>query len=106
MAQQVINPTSIHKDMGSIPDLLSVLRIPCCCKVWHRSWMQPGSHVAVAVAEAGSCSSDLNPTNGAALNRPKKKKKKKKSFSIKCSEKLKDACSQMGRAKQMCRERP
>ena len=44
---------SIQKDAGSIPDLIhlfSGLRIPHCHKLWHRSQMQLGSAVAVAVA--------------------------------------------------------
>ena len=42
--------------------------------------MRPGSHVAVAVAEAGNCSSDLTPSMGSSICRiygPKKEKRKK-----------------------------
>ena len=44
MAQQVMNPTSIHEDTGSIPGL-SGLRIRHC----HKLQMQFGSGIAVAV---------------------------------------------------------
>ena len=38
MAQQLVNPISIHEDMGSIPGL-SGLRIWRCCVLWCRSQM-------------------------------------------------------------------
>ena len=53
VAQPVKNTTSVHEDAGSIPGLFSGLRI----KLWFRSKMQLGSGVAVAVVQAGSCSS-------------------------------------------------
>ena len=37
MAQQVMNPTSIHDDEGSIPVSLSGLRIQCCLELRCRS---------------------------------------------------------------------
>ena len=54
----VKNPTSTHKDAGSIPALLNGLRIRCYRYLRCRSQMQPWSGVAVAVAEAGTCSSN------------------------------------------------
>ena len=47
MAQWVKNPTSIHEDTGLMP---GGLRIWCCRELWHRSQMQLGSGIAVAVA--------------------------------------------------------
>ena len=61
MAQQLKNPTGIHKDTGWIPGLLSGLRIQHCCKLRHRSHIQLGSCVAMTVVHIGSCSSDLTP---------------------------------------------
>ena len=49
VAQQITNPTSIHEDAGSIPGLLSGLRIPHCCELWCRSQMLLSSGLAVAV---------------------------------------------------------
>ena len=59
--------------------LLSGLRIPCCHELWCRSQRQLGSYVAVAVA--GSCSSDSTPSLGTShmlQERPKKWQKDKK----------------------------
>ena len=62
--------------------LLSGLRIRCCGELQCRSQMRLGSHVAVAVAKASSCSLDSTPSLGTsicvgvALKRKKKKKKK------------------------------
>ena len=42
--------------------LLSGLGIQCCPKLWYRLQMWFGSQVAMAVAQAGSCSSDLTPS--------------------------------------------
>ena len=61
--------------------LLSELRIQCCCKLWCRSQRRLGSHVAVAVVEAGSCRSNSTPHLGTSIClvcSPKKPKKKKK----------------------------
>ena len=40
----------IHEDVGSIPGLLSGLRIRSCHELWCRSQMQFRSGIAVAVA--------------------------------------------------------
>ena len=42
MAQRLANPTRIHEDGGSIPGLLSGLRILHCCELWCRSQTQLG----------------------------------------------------------------
>ena len=57
--------------------LLSGLKIQRCPELWHRSQIQLGSHVAVAVVHASSYSSDLTLSlelpyaSGAALKRQK-----------------------------------
>ena len=80
------NPTSIHKVAGLIPGPpLSGLRIQRCGETWCRSWNWLGSGTAVAVAQAGSFSSDSTPSLGSSICRrcgPKKQKKKKGEFSI------------------------
>ena len=81
MAQEVINLTSIHEDMSSIPGL-SELRIWRCCELWCTLQLWLGSCVAVAMTVA-CCSSDLianlkTYATGLALKSKKKKKKKKK----------------------------
>ena len=57
------------------------LRIQHCRELWYRSKTWLGSGIAVAVAQAGSCSFDWIPSVGTSICRgcgPKKKKKKKK----------------------------
>ena len=71
--------TSILEDAGSIPGL----RIWRCQELWCRSKMQLASHVAVAVAVASSCSSDLTPSLRNFIYcrcSPKKQKKKGSNF--------------------------
>ena len=76
MAQWLIDLTSIHEDVA----LLSRLRIQCCCELWGRSQVtgaRLGSSVSVAVAKAGSYSSDSTPSQETAICRrcdPKKAK--------------------------------
>ena len=60
---------------------LSGLRIQHCCELWCRSKTHLGSHVAVAMAVAGSCSSNLTPSLGTSIclgHGPKKQKKERK----------------------------
>ena len=77
----VTNPTSIHEDTGLILALLRGLRIRHCWgELWCKLQMQLGSHVAVAVVKASSCSSDSTPSLGTSMCYgcgPKKQKKKK-----------------------------
>ena len=49
------------------PALISGLRIWRCCELWCRSWMWLGSSVAVAVVQAGSCSSNSTPSLGTSI---------------------------------------
>ena len=46
---------------------ISGLRNQRCRELWCRSQTQLGSRVAVAVAEAGSCSSDSTPNLGTSI---------------------------------------
>ena len=69
--EQVKSPTSIHKDVGSIPGLSQ----------WHCHRLRLGFGIAVAVSVASSCSSDLTPSLRISVCLrcgPKKTKKKKK----------------------------
>ena len=47
--------------------LLGGLRIWPGCELWCRSQTQLGSHVAVAVVQAGNCSSDSTPSLGTSM---------------------------------------
>ena len=60
MAQSIKNPTSVHEDVGSALALLSGLKdlVLLWGELWSRSQMQLGSGIAVALALAGSFSSD------------------------------------------------
>jgi len=49
VAQQVINPASIHEDAVLISGLLRGLRIQCCRELWCRLQARLGSCIAVAV---------------------------------------------------------
>ena len=53
----------------------------CCHELWCRSQTRLGSRVAVAMVQAGSCSSNSTPSLGTSMClkcSPKKEKKKKK----------------------------
>ena len=59
---------------------LSGLGIWCCCDLWCRLQMRLRSHVAVAVVQVSSCSSNSTPSLVASIwcgCSPKKKKKRK-----------------------------
>ena len=67
--------------LASLPGL----RIRCCRELSCRLKRQLRSHVAVAVGQAGSCSSDSTPSLGTSIScgcGPKKTKKKKKKKEI------------------------
>ena len=82
MAQQKRNRlVSMRTGVQSLASL-SGLRIWHRHELWCRSQTRLGSQVAVAVMQAGSCSSDLTPSwelpyaTGVALEKRKKKKEK------------------------------
>ena len=70
---------SVCEDVGLVSGL--TVRIQHCCKLWCRSQIWLRSHVAVAVVQAGSCSSssvlawELPHATGAALKRKQANKK-------------------------------
>ena len=59
-----MNPMRIHEDAGSIPGFTRGSGIWRCCELRCRSQTQLGSQVAVAVVQAGGCSSDSTPSLG------------------------------------------
>ena len=60
------NLTRTHEVVGSIPGL-SGLRITRCSELWCRLQIRLGCGVAVAVAKAGSYSSNSTPALGASI---------------------------------------
>ena len=80
MAQWLMNPTSIHEDVGLIPGLLSGLRIWCCCELWCRVadtiwiWHCCGSGVGQATAPIRPLAWEPPCAVGVALKRQKTKK--------------------------------
>ena len=76
-----MNPTRIHEDVGLTPGLTQWVKDPALPELWCRSQTQLGSDVSVAVAVAGSCSSDSTPSLGTSTCfrcSPKKTKDRKK----------------------------
>ena len=67
-----------------VPVVAQQVKDLALCKLQHRSGMQLGSGVAVAVAQAGSCSSHSTPSSGTSICRrcSLKKERKKKHFYV------------------------
>ena len=79
MVQQLMNPRNIQRMQVPSLALLSRLRIRRCPELWCRSQTWLRSCVAVAVAVAGSHSSNSTPNLGTSIchgGGPKKTKKK------------------------------
>ena len=72
--------TSIHEDVVRALTLLTGWGIWLCGELWCRQKTRLGSHVNVAVVQAGSCSADLTPSLETSMcsGYGQKKKKKKK----------------------------
>ena len=73
----VMNPASIHKDAGSIPDLAHWVKNLALPWLWLRS---------AAAAPIGPLAWEFPYARGAALKRPKKKTKKKQKTQNKTDE--------------------
>ena len=92
-----MNLTSIDEDAGLILASLTELGIWCCCELWCRLQTQLGSHIAVAVVEASSCSSCLTPSPGTCvyLRYSPKEGKKKELCKIVSKWKIRDLVSKI-----------
>lgn len=83
MGLQVTNLTSVHENSNSIPALAEWVKDGRCQELQCRSQMRLGSHVAVAAAQASSCSFKLTTSLGtsyvtdADLRKQTNKQKKK-----------------------------
>ena len=62
-----INPPRICEDAHSMPASFSRIRIRGCPELCCRSQMQLGSHIALAMAYACSCRSDVTPSLGTSI---------------------------------------
>ena len=62
-----INPPRICEDAHSMPASFSRIRIRGCPELCCRSQMQLGSHIALAMAEACSCRSNVTPSLGTSI---------------------------------------
>ena len=67
VAQRVKSWYSVCEVSGSIPGLAQRLRIQRCYELWCRLQTQLRSGVAVALVQAGSCSSALTPNLGTSI---------------------------------------
>ena len=84
VAHWVTNPTSTHEDVGSIPGLTQWVKDLLLHKLWCSSQTRLRSAVVVAVAVAGSCSSNLTPGLGTSICYGCGSKKKKRYYARKC----------------------
>ena len=85
MAQRLVNLTSIHEDVGSIPGLsLSELKIQHSQELWYRSQMRLGSCVVwlwrrlAATVPVGPLAWEPPPAADAAIKDKKDQKQNKK----------------------------
>ena len=67
MVERVEDLTSIYEDVVESQASLSGLRIRHCCELWCSSQTRLGSHIAVAVVWASSCSSSWTPSLGTSM---------------------------------------